>query len=166
MPRPDSPATEPSATAPRTLSPHLALERAVCALDAIATAASDKTPGISLAVDRVAEIATESAAVCRRTVAEYFEGRSPARDRILQEVSRERDRQEVIWDGKSIASVSDPFRCVTILSEEVGEVARAAEKSQRANYREELIQVAAVAVAMVEAHDRGQLLWQPVGGGR
>jgi NTP pyrophosphatase (non-canonical NTP hydrolase) len=71
------------------------------------------------------------------------------RARVLTEVSAERDRQELKWNG-NVASVRDRFRCIAILGEEVGEVARAALEGDQDSYRHELIQVAAVAVAMVQ----------------
>lgn len=74
---------------------------------------------------------------------------------VLEEVAEERARQDTRW-GEQNHSVSVWY---AILGEEVGEVGRAicdmkfkARPSE--NYREELIQVAAVAVAMVESLDR------------
>jgi len=54
-----------------------------------------------------------------------------------------------------------PIVWLPILGEEVGEVNRAVyehhfEGSDLSSYREELIQVAAVAVAMIESYDRSQ----------
>lgn len=72
------------------------------------------------------------------------------RARVLAEVSRERDRQEQKWGDQSAALSRDRGRALAILMEEVGEAARAMLEGD-ADYRYELIQVAAVAVAMVQA---------------
>lgn len=82
---------------------------------------------------------------------------------ILDEVCGERSRQEAKWGVQN----HEPLAWLPILAEEAGEVARAlcdmstakdpsALKSAVENYREELIQVAAVAVAMVECLDRNK----------
>ena len=47
-----------------------------------------------------------------------------------------------------------------ILGEEVGEIARAIIEGSSENYREELIQLAAVAIAAIEDYDRGEALRQ------
>lgn len=76
---------------------------------------------------------------------------------ILMEVYRERDRQDVKWGDQSGNS---DLTFVAVLTEEVGEVAQAVLKTHFEggksidDVREELIQVAAVAVAHVEAIDR------------
>lgn len=63
----------------------------------------------------------------------------------------ERRRQDTKW------GVQDhlPEKWITILMEEVGEAAHGRLEGDRLNYREELVQVAAVAVAMIESLDRG-----------
>jgi NTP pyrophosphatase (non-canonical NTP hydrolase) len=72
--------------------------------------------------------------------------------RIMNAIAQERQRQDEKWgiqnhgDGKWAA----------ILMEEVGEVATAILHNDPKNLREELIQVAAVAAAWVEALDRRQ----------
>ncbi|GAB2528199.1 MazG-like family protein [Rufibacter soli] len=80
-------------------------------------------------------------------------------DNVLAEVKTERERQ----DAKFSEQNHHPLEWVAILGEEFGEVSKAAveahftgyaSSNNWANYREELIQVAAVAVAMVEALDR------------
>lgn len=83
---------------------------------------------------------------------------------ILIEVSLERERQEALCKaGKFPATCADPKQPDTdklpILIEEVGEVARAmceaigATDVQSSGLRTELVQVAAVAVAWIEAID-------------
>ncbi len=76
-------------------------------------------------------------------------------DDVLGDVYAERARQDAKWGEQNHL----PMEWITILGEEFGEVCRAAFEAywngQRPeHYREELIQVAAVAVAMVEAYDR------------
>lgn len=75
---------------------------------------------------------------------------------VLDEVANERARQDARWGQQD----HDPPYWVAILTEETGEVAKEVADSlvQALDvdaYRTELIQVAAVAVAAVEALDRG-----------
>lgn len=76
----------------------------------------------------------------------------PATDIVLWEVATERKRQDERW-GQQDHSGEKWFR---ILGEEVGEVAKAINEHDVDNYREELIQVAAVAVSAVESLDRNR----------
>lgn len=74
---------------------------------------------------------------------------------VLFDVEAERLRQDQKWGEQNHA----PMEWLSILGEEVGEVCQAANEAHwhqapLAHYREELIQVAAVAVAAVEALDR------------
>lgn len=74
---------------------------------------------------------------------------------VLHEVEFERHRQEATW-GEQNLPAAEYFM---ILAEEVGEVAMAINEKKlgtvnASDVREELIQVAAVAVAMVESLDR------------
>lgn len=79
--------------------------------------------------------------------------------KVLSEVSSERNRQDVMWGTQE----HEPSVYFAILAEEVGEVAeeinemvhdpRSSEQRLK-NMREELIQVAAVAVAFIERLDR------------
>lgn len=83
---------------------------------------------------------------------------------VLQEVLAERVRQETKWGQQN----HNPFRWNAILGEEVGEVSNALcenwneKKELYPHLREELIQVAAVAVAFVESLDRNQLIENPI----
>lgn len=75
-------------------------------------------------------------------------------------VLRERARQEVLWGEQN----HDPFTYQAILQEETGEAARAAlelrfGKGTLEHLREEAVQVAAVALAIVECLDRGKWRW-------
>lgn len=89
---------------------------------------------------------------------------------VLAEVHRERASQNTKWGEQN----HDPLFYFAILAEEVGEVAKevvehralrdrpagkVAQKLRGENMRAELIQVAAVAVAMVECLDRGKWTW-------
>lgn len=75
--------------------------------------------------------------------------------KILEEVEQERFEQDAKWGVQN----HQPFVWLAILGEEVGEVNKAVIEfnfgsQSLAEYRKELIQVAAVAVAMVECLDR------------
>lgn len=84
---------------------------------------------------------------------------------VLDEVKDERDRQEQKWGEQN----HDLFRFLAILMEEVGEASQSAVKSylesktpeesemHLRNYRKELVQVAAMAVQMIESVDRNEL---------
>lgn len=78
-----------------------------------------------------------------------------ATDAVLQEVHEERKSQDDKWGEQN----HSPLEWLSILTEEVGEVARGINNAHFGgasydNYREELIQVAAVAAAAVESLDR------------
>lgn len=75
---------------------------------------------------------------------------------VLVEVAVERARQDDQWGEQN----HDGPVYLAILAEEVGEVAKAIVEHRYGDklpihIREELVQVAAVAVAMIEAFDRG-----------
>ncbi len=85
---------------------------------------------------------------------------------ILSEVIQERRRQETRWGEQN----HKPVEWCAILGEEVGEVNKAAldahfkhyykDTDQLADYRKELIQVAAVAVAMIQSLERNKPTYQ------
>ena len=82
------------------------------------------------------------------------------RDRIYRLIDAERERQEQKFGGPhahgsgSCASAGVPLAVkVAVLSEECGEVARAFLDGNAAGLRDELIQVAAVAVAIIEGEE-------------
>jgi hypothetical protein len=90
-----------------------------------------------------------------------YEG-SPA----IQDVLDERTRQDAKWGEQN----HDPSLWLTILGEEFGETCQAAleakfgkdparREERIARVREEAVQTAAVALAMVECIDRGQWAW-------
>jgi NTP pyrophosphatase (non-canonical NTP hydrolase) len=79
------------------------------------------------------------------------------------DVLAERQRQEAKWGEQN----HDPFVYLAILHEESGELAQAALKARfedqaegaRERMRAEAVQVAAVALAIVECLDRGKWTW-------
>ena len=78
----------------------------------------------------------------------------------LQDVLLERLRQEKKWGEQN----HDPFCYLTVLTEEVGEFSQAALQTYfggpaAKGLREEAVQVAAVALAIVECLDRGKWEW-------
>ncbi|WP_320053956.1 MazG-like family protein [uncultured Acetobacteroides sp.] len=87
-------------------------------------------------------------------------------DSIFEEIKNERLAQDAKWGEQN----HKPIEWVAILTEEVGEVSKEAlenhfkeyyrDVDRLANYRKELIQVAAVAVAMIESLERNKPLYQ------
>lgn len=78
---------------------------------------------------------------------------------VLGMVGAERIRQDTKWGRQD----HPPFAWITILAEEVGEAAKALLEGKRKRYVEEMIQVAAVAVAAVESQGRGnEVEWEPI----
>ena len=74
---------------------------------------------------------------------------------VLDEVHAERKRQEAKWGEQNL----DPATWLMVLGEEVGEANKAVLETifghdHLDHYREELIQVAAVAVRAIENYDR------------
>lgn len=78
-------------------------------------------------------------------------------DPVFHEVLKERHRQDEKWGEQN----HEPTDWCTILGEEVGEVNKAVFEAKFQNkpweeYRTELIQVAAVAISMVQSFDRNK----------
>ena len=78
-------------------------------------------------------------------------------DKIFEQIREERERQDAKWGEQNHL----PFVWCSILGEEVGEVNKAALEYYFANipiddYKKELVQVAAVAVAMLECIERNK----------
>ncbi len=67
---------------------------------------------------------------------------------ILQAVSDERDRQDAKWGVQR----HEANMWLAILMEELGEAARATLEGDPVGYVDELVHVAAVAVAAIESH--------------
>ena len=83
----------------------------------------------------------------------------------LQDVLEERYRQDVKWGEQN----HDPITYLSILMEEVGELAQAALHARfggpkAAALREEALHTAAVALAIVECLDRKKWHWESKGG--
>jgi NTP pyrophosphatase (non-canonical NTP hydrolase) len=85
------------------------------------------------------------------------------REKILKEVKEERERQDGIWGEQN----HKPIEWMAILMEEVGEASKEAleayfegkakdRKFLLKRYRKEIIQVAAVAISMIESFDRNE----------
>ena len=68
---------------------------------------------------------------------------------VLQAIQDERDRQDVKWGAQRDLTQKT---WLTILMEEVGEVAESILEGDPEVYRKELVQVAAVAVAALEGY--------------
>lgn len=79
------------------------------------------------------------------------DGTLPGTLQVIEEVKKERIRQDATWGEQNHPSAY----WLSILGEEYGEVCRAVCENNGESYREELIHVAAVAVSMAEAFDRG-----------
>lgn len=82
---------------------------------------------------------------------------------VLEDVIEERHRQDAKWGEQN----HDPFAYLTILMEEVGEASQAALHDRfggpkAGTFRAEMVQVAAVAVAIIECIDRGKWRWPEV----
>ena len=81
-------------------------------------------------------------------------------ERVMVDIIRERGRQDAKWGEQN----HDPFLYLSVLMEEVGEFAQAALHTRYGGdkadgLRNEAIQVAAVAMAMVECLDRNKWTW-------
>jgi NTP pyrophosphatase (non-canonical NTP hydrolase) len=81
---------------------------------------------------------------------------TPALDSVL----KERERQEIKWGEQN----HDPFTYLTVLMEEVGELAEAALHLRfggpaASGLRNEAVQVSAVALAIIECLDRAEWKW-------
>lgn len=92
-----------------------------------------------------------------------------AAENAIHAVIQERLRQDQLWGEQN----HDPFSYLAILVEEVGEVAKAAlklslEKDSTSAYEhlhEEAVQVAAVALAIVECLERKKWQWPRIDSG-
>ena len=89
------------------------------------------------------------------------------RGEALRDVNAERRRQDEFWSQQN----HDPFCYLTILMEEVGELAQAALHARFGGHaagtmRKEAVQVAAVAVAIIECLDRDRWQWNEQQPGR
>ena len=74
---------------------------------------------------------------------------------VLEEITTERKRQDNKWGEQN----HHPFVWLSILGEEYGEACKHCLESDQedySQYRKELVEVAAVAIAAVESLDRNQ----------
>ena len=71
---------------------------------------------------------------------------------IVKLILSERNKQDVKWGEQN----HDIYKWLAILGEEVGEVNKAALEDQYDEVVDELVQIAAVAVAMIESLDRNR----------
>jgi len=69
---------------------------------------------------------------------------------LLDEIAAERQRQDRKWGERN----HSPLFWLAILQEEIGESAKAILEDDLLAYRQEMIQVAAVAIAAIESIDR------------
>jgi NTP pyrophosphatase (non-canonical NTP hydrolase) len=77
------------------------------------------------------------------------------RDAIYAEINAERARQEAKFPGRTPAHDIGDLLKLAVLHEESGEVANALIEGDREGLRKELVQVAAVCVAWLEAMPAG-----------
>lgn len=75
-------------------------------------------------------------------------------DEVLSDVKDERIRQDIKWDGAKNIVHRSRLDAIAVLMEEVGEVANAHLENDPRSYYDELIQVAAVAVAAAQSAHR------------
>lgn len=69
---------------------------------------------------------------------------------VIKEVMEERRFQDAKWGEQN----HEPYKWLSILMEEVGEASKAVLGDNLDEYRKEVRQVAAVAIAMIESLDR------------
>jgi hypothetical protein len=75
----------------------------------------------------------------------------PVRHRAIHEILQERSEQVRLWGEQN----HDPVRWLAILVEEVGEAAKAQDvQGEGAEWHHEMVQVAAVATAIIECYLR------------
>lgn len=82
-----------------------------------------------------------------QTREEFLAYNPPVRKAIQEMIVEERLKQDIKWGP---ARTMNPFKWAAILTEEVGEVSSACLEQDDENLKEELIQVAAVALAWLE----------------
>lgn len=86
--------------------------------------------------------------------------RMVARTPIIAKIEAERERQDAKWgwteNPASVLPGWDPHRKMTVVLEEVGEVAMALNDQDWTNLEVELVQVAACCIAWLEARAEGR----------
>lgn len=81
--------------------------------------------------------------------------------RILGDIVDERKHQNALWGGVPGVDRRDDATYPAVLTEEVGEACEAWLEREPQELRQELVQVAAVAVAWIEELDRGGMRVRP-----
>lgn len=71
---------------------------------------------------------------------------------VIEDVFNERKRQDQKWGEQN----HHPYKWMSILSEEVGEASEAVLQSNLSNFYNEIVQVAAVSISILEAIKRGK----------
>lgn len=97
---------------------------------------------------------------CRNELTGLLDLPTHATSHALNDVLAERARQDAKWGEQN----HDPFTYLAVLTEEVGELAQAALHARFGGpaadgLRDEAVQVAAVALAIVQCLDRCKWLW-------
>jgi NTP pyrophosphatase (non-canonical NTP hydrolase) len=72
---------------------------------------------------------------------------------VFNRVNLHREVMDRKWGDKSIVAISQPHFVTTLLTEEVGEVARAVLEEDKENLKAELLDVIQIACAWLEALD-------------
>lgn len=122
---------------------------------------SDEIPQEIVDASQRLKAMTEEALAGLDDIERDFGDPMPPLHKVLGEVEQERLKQNKKWGEQN----HHPAEWLMILGEEVGEANKAAletnfkypENDGWKSYREELVQVAAVAIAMIESVDRNQL---------
>ena len=73
-------------------------------------------------------------------------------EKVLRAIGDERNYQDMLWGTQN----HSPEHWVTILMEEVGEVAKAVLENDNSEYVDEMVQVAAVVIAALECYRRNE----------
>ena len=135
------------------------------AQDRSAANRSDPADGVRVSAGsdhRTSGVSTSSAApVCRHGVSTAHPDKNIAgrakdcidKGSILAEITRERERQDAKWGGQPGVDRRDDHTYAAVLGEEFGECCKAWLERDTVSLREELIQVASVAVAWIEELD-------------
>jgi len=88
----------------------------------------------------------------RSIITQHFSITEDANRRIFADIKNERMLQDEKWGEQN----HHPYKWLAILGEEIGECNKAILESSLLDYRKELIQAAAVAVAAIECLERGK----------
>lgn len=70
--------------------------------------------------------------------------------RVLELIRFERNRQDKKWGSDNLVFSPNPLNHLAVISEEVGEAAKAILENNPGGYQTEILQIAAVCVAILE----------------